>query len=84
VQIDVSLMERWFHMIFLIIIIAVEVWLPVILSLIIYNLCATLIGLKFSLFYQIFITVSLDEQIIKYLLKHSQLEVQVYLCGCYS
>ena len=68
-------------MIFLIIIIAMKVWLVVTASLIIYNLCATIIGLKYSLFYRIFITVSPDEQTVKYLLEHSQLEVPVF-CIC--
>jgi len=48
-------MERRIHMIFLIIIVALKHWLVVIASLIIYNLFATIIGLKYSLFYQIFI-----------------------------
>lgn len=65
-------------MIFLTIIYVVKVCLVVIASLIIYNICATITGLKYSLFHQIFITVSPYEQIIKYLLEHSQLEVPVF------
>jgi hypothetical protein len=68
-------------MIFLILIITIKVWLVVIASLIIYNFCATIIVLKYSLFYQIFITVSPDEQIVKYLLKHSQLQVRYFESG---
>jgi len=71
-------MERRIHMIFLIIIIAVNVWLVVIASLIIYNLCATITSLKYSLFYQVYITVSPDEKFVKYLPEHSQLEVPVF------
>ena len=71
-------MELRIHMIFVIIVIAVKVWLVVIASLIIYSLCATVIDFKYSLFYQIFITVSPDEQIVKYILEHSQLEVPVF------
>jgi len=65
-------------MIFIIIIIAVNVWLVVIANLIIYSLCATITSLKYSLIYQVFINVSPDEQIVKYLLEHSQLEVPVF------
>lgn len=71
-------MERRIHMIFIIIIIAVNVWLVVIANLIIYSLCATITSLKYSLIYQVFINVSPDEQIVKYLLEHSQLEVPVF------
>jgi len=74
-------MELRIHMIFLILIITIKVWLVVIASLIIYNFCATIIVLKYSLFYQIFITVSPDEQIVKYLLKHSQLQVRYFESG---